>query len=317
MHSFGGFICVGCQSMSRSGVFVSGDSNQSWLEMGYAPPIGYGLQHQGSGVSQHGLLTNQGLVNSQQVLGNVYQEPGNGPQGLVSGSQGLVNGPHGLVNSTAKSNVGIRHQRQTDNPFVDERWPFTPMAAEPNNGGHTPYGNGYYEHLPFDNRATSAVGPLARMGSSLSHQGSAGLIRFGSGDQYAQGTLVPPGSLADGFGAGMVRQASSPAPGMPFFLHGMAMPWGNPSLGQQLAPAKTAADSAAAANSLVMHGPHSLLERPGPGEPANALLPTGINTPPVVQLKLGVIAAVLIHVGNLGQLSTHHASASTIKHLQM
>ena len=237
----------------------SGDSNQSWLEMGYAPPVGYGLQHQGSGVSQQGLLSNPGFVNGHSALLNGHQDCNDGPQGLVSG-------PQGLVNSTAKGSVGFRHQRQTDNPFVDERWPFTPMAAELNNGGHAPYGNGQYEHLAFDNRAMTAVGPVARMGSNLSRQGSAGLIRFGSGDQYAYST-THAGSLGDRFGAGMVRQGCSPAPGMPFFLHGMAMPWGHPGLGQQQpALSLTDAASAATANSLVMHGPHSLLERPGPGE---------------------------------------------------
>ena len=224
--------------------------------MGYVPPVGYGLQHQGSGVSQQGLLTHAGCINGQSALLNGHQDSHDGPQGLV-------NGPQGLVNSTAKRDVGFRHQRQTDNPFVDERWPFTPMAAEPNHGGHAPYGNGHYEHLPFDNHA---VGPLARMGSNLSHQGSAGLIRFGSGDQYAHST-THAGSLADRFGAGVVRQGSSPAPGTPFFLHGMAMPWGHPGLGQQQPiPPLTEAAPAATASSLVMHGPHSLLERPGPGE---------------------------------------------------
>ena len=226
--------------------------------MGYAPPLGHGLQHQGSGVSQQGLLTNQGYANGQPTL--------------VGGHQDFDNGPQGLVNSTAKGNVGFRHQRQTDNPFVDERWLFTPMAAEPNNGGHAPYGNGRYEHLPFDNHATSTVGPLARMGSNLSQQGSAGLIRIGSGDQYTHST-THAGSLANRFGAGMVRQGSSPAPGMPFFLHGIAMPWGHPGLGQQQpVPSLTSAASAATENSLVMHGPHSLLERPGPGEHLTALL---------------------------------------------
>lgn len=221
--------------------------------MGYVPPVGHGLQHQGSGISQQGLLTNQGYAHGQPAL--------------VNGHQGFDNnGPQGLVNKTATGNVSFRHQRQTDNPFVDERWPFMPMAAEPNNGGHAPYGNGRYEHLLFDNGATSTVGPLARMGSGLSQQESAGLIRLGSGDEYAHST-THDGSLADHDGSGMVRQGSSHAPGMPFFLHGMAMPWGNTGLGQQqLIPSLTAAASAATANTLVMHGPHSLLERPGPGE---------------------------------------------------
>lgn len=234
----------------------SGDSNQSWLEMPYAPPLGYTLQHQGSGVSQQGLLTNQG-----------YHEPGNGPQGLV-------NGPQGLFNGLAKNNLGFRHQRQTDNPFVDERWPFTPMAAEPNNGGHAPYGNENYQHVPFTSRATSAaVGPLARMGST-------GLIRFGSGDQYAHGIMSQPGSLPDHFGAPLMRQASSPVSGMPW--HGPAVPWGSARLRQELAPGMTASESAALGNTLVMHGPHSLLERPGPGEQAKKPPTTGVRRPCIV-----------------------------------
>ena len=239
----------------------AGDSTQSWLETGYVPPVGYSLQHQGSGVSQQGLLTSPGFVKGQSE----HQDSDNGPQGLV-------NGPQGLVNGTAKPHVGFRHQRQTDNPFVDEHWPFTPMAAEPNNGGHALYGNGQYEHLPFDKPATTAAGPLACMGSNLSQQGSAGLIRYGSGDQFTHNN-THTGSLVGRFGAGMVRQGSSPAPGTPFFLHGMSLPWGHPRLGQQqLDPSLTAAASAATANSLVMHGPHSLLERPGPGKHPSALL---------------------------------------------
>ena len=253
--------------------------------MSYALPVGYGLQHQGSGVSQQGLLTSPGFVTAHSALLNGHQDSDNGPQGLVNG--------------TANAKVGFRHQRQTDNPFADERWPFTPMVAEPNYGGHAPYGNGQYEHLPFDSRARSAVGPLARMGSNLSQHGSAGLIRFGSGDQYAQ-NIAHAGLLQDRFGAGMMRQASSPAPGMPFFLQGMAAPWGHPGLGQQQPDRSlTAAASAATANSLVMHGPHSLLERPGPGEHPSALLQAHCRAPsywtiPVTQLELGVIITIMV-----------------------
>lgn len=223
-------------------------------------------------MSQHALLTNQGFASGQPALSDGHhEEPDTGAP------LGLVNRPQGLVNSMAKGHVGFRHQRQTDNPFVDERWPFTPMAAEPNNGGHAPYGNGPYGnghhgHLRFGHHATSAVGLQPHMGSNLSQQGSAGLIRFGSGDQYPHGGISHPWQLADRFGAGMVRQGSSPAPGTPFCLHGMGMPWGHPGLGQQpMSSSLTAASSAAAANSLVMHGPHSLLERPGPGEHPTAL----------------------------------------------
>lgn len=240
-----------------------GDSNQSWLEMGYAPPVSHALQHQGSGISQHGLLTNQGFASGQPA-------PIDGPEEPDSVPLGLVNRPQGLVNSMANGQLGFRHQRQTDNPFTDERWPFTPMAAEPNNGGHAPYGNAHYDHLWYDHRATSAVVPQPGMGSKLSRQGSAGLIRFGSGDQHAHG-VSHPRQLADHVGAGLVRQGSSPAPGTPFFLHGMGMPWGHPGLGQQPVSSLTTATSAATANSLVMHGPHSLLERPGPGEHPTAL----------------------------------------------
>lgn len=230
----------------------AGDSNQSWLEMPYAPPLGYGLQHQGSGVSQQELLTNQGMVNG-------YHDPGNAPQGLVKGPQGLVNSP-------AKNNISFRHQRQTDNPFVDERWPFTPMAAELNHGGHAPYGNESYQNLPFNNRAASALGPLARTGS-------AGLIRFGSGDQRAHGTVSHPGLLpGQGFGGGMTRHASSPVSGMPPHGATAAMPWGSPGFRQQPALERTASHSATSGNSVVMHGPHSLLERPGPGKQANTPL---------------------------------------------
>ena len=247
----------------------SGDSNQSWLENPYAPPLGYALQHQGSGVSQQGLLPNQGMMNGYHD--NDY--PGNGPQGLVNGHQGLVNNPQGLVNglqglvnSPAKNNLGFRHQRQTDNPLADERWPFTPMAAEPNHGGHAPYGNEAYQHLPFSTRATSAVGPLARMGSG-------GLIRFGSGDQRAHGTVGHSGLLpGQSFGAGLMRQASSPASGMPLHGAAAAMPWGPAGFRQQPALERTASNSAASGHSVIMHGPHSLLERPGPGEQQNRLL---------------------------------------------
>lgn len=232
--------------------------------MGYAPPVGQGLQHQGSGMSQHGLLTNQGFAPGQPALIDGHEE-------LATAPLGLVNRPQGLVNGMATGHMGFRHQRQTDNPFEDERWPFTPMAAEPNNGGHAPYGNGRYDHLRSGDRATSAVWPQPRMGSHLSQQESAGLIRFGSGDQYPHGALSHPRQLGDHFGAGMARQGSGPAPGTPFFLHGMGMPWGHPGLRQQPVSSLTAAASAAIADSLVMHGPHSLLERPGPGEHATAL----------------------------------------------
>ena len=226
--------------IKHAGGFV-GDSNQSWLDAAYAPPLGHALQHQGSNVSQQGLLANQGLV---------------------SGHEGLVNGPQGLV----KGHGAVRHQRQADNPFVDERWPFTPMAAEPNyhNGGYAPYSNPNYAQSQFQNPAASAVGPLNRWGSQQSQQGSTGLTRYGSGDQYAHGTTFHHGLMTNQVGAGMMRQASSPSPGMPLKSYGM--PLSLSGFGPNWMPATAAAGSSAAANSLVMHGPYSLLERPGPGE---------------------------------------------------
>ena len=58
----------------------------------------------------------------------------------------------------------------------------------------------------------------------------------------------------------MLRQASSPG------QFGLGMPWHTSEMEQQWAPMLTAAGAAASAGSLVMHGPHSLLERPGQGE---------------------------------------------------
>ena len=195
-------------------------------------------------MSQQGLLGVPGPVNSPHGPINGYHETANGPQGL------------------------FRHQRQINNPFADDRWPFIPMSADHNNADHVPYSNGTLTHLPAD-RAASTAGPLRRMGSNLSRQGSAGLIRFGSGDQHGHGATHQHGSMDhrygfDHIGAGMIRQASSPAPEMP--LHGMGMPWVHAGFQSQWAPAVTAADSQATASSFLMHGPHSLLERPGPGK---------------------------------------------------
>lgn len=197
--------------------------------MSYAPPGVYTLHRHGS---------------------NMSQEAG-------SSSQGLISANPGLVQDTVKSNGTARHQRWSDNPFVDQRWPFTPLLAEQNENaphGHAPHSS--YQRLPFDNRGESAVGSLARAGSNLPRMGS-GLVRYGSGDQY----------VGSPHGQGMLRQGSSPGQfgqGMPF--HSSGLPWTASGMKQQWAPMLTAADAAASAGSLVMHGPHSLLERPGQGD---------------------------------------------------
>ncbi|KAL0025951.1 hypothetical protein WJX77_006909 [Trebouxia sp. C0004] len=213
----------------------SGDSNQSWLEMGYAPPTAYALQRHGSNMSQDG--PGQGLVNP----------------GLITANPGLNQGD-------SKPNGAVRHQRWNENPFVDARWPFTPLAAEQNDAHHAPYGDGRYQRLPYDNRGESSMGPLVRAGSNVTRQGS-GLIRFGSGDQHVNNNLIQRRQ-------GMLRQASSPGQ----FANspiGLGMPWHASEMEQLWAPSigmLTAAGAAASAGSLVMHGPHSLLERPGQGE---------------------------------------------------
>lgn len=202
--------------------------------MGYAPPAAYALQRHGSNMSQDG--------------------PG---QGLVH--PGLIDANPGLNQGNGKPNGAVRHQRWNENPFVDARWPFTPLAADQNDAPHAPYGDGRYQRLPYDNRGESSMGPLVRAGSNVTRQGS-GLIRFGSGDQYVNNFLSQRGQ-------GMSRQASSPGQfglGMP--LQGSGMPWHASEMEQQWAPMLTAAGAAASAGSLVMHGPHSLLERPGQGE---------------------------------------------------
>ena len=165
---------------------------------------------------------------------------------------GLINANPGLNQGDGKPNGAVRHQRWSDNPFVDARWPFTPLAAEKNGAHHTPYGDGHYQRLPYDNRGESSKGPLVRAGSNVTRQGS-GPIRFGSGDQYVN-------NYPNQRGQGMVRQASSPG------QFGLGMPWQASEMEQQWAPMLTAAGAAASAGSLVMHGPHSLLERPGQGE---------------------------------------------------
>ena len=212
------------------------------METAYAPPVGYALQHQGSDLSQQGLLVNPGLVN---------------------GDQGLVNGYHRSPHAAGQqpnnqANMAFRHQRQTDNPFVDERWPFIPMAAETKAVGHIPYATGQYEHLPYSSHERPAIGQLARARSDVSRQGSAGLFNFGSGDQYF--TAAQHLSHAQ---PGMVQQASSPRPAPGRASIGPATPWAPAVVASQWSSA--AANSAASGNSLVMHGTHSLLERPGPG----------------------------------------------------
>ena len=206
--------------------------------MGYLPPAGYAVQRHGSNISREAL-------------------PGN--QGLIPANPGLVSSTQGLVKANEKPNVVARHQRWGDNPFADARWPFTPTAAEHFDGRNILYGQSNYQRLPFDNRAESAVGPLVRAGPS--RQGS-GLNRYGSGDHHADDMIAQRGSAVDRLGSRMLRQASSlghTGLGMP--LHGSGMPWE-----QQWAPMLTAADAVAGVSGLVMHGPHSLLERPGPGE---------------------------------------------------
>ena len=223
---------------------AAGDSNQSWMEMGYVPPVGHTLQRHGSSMSQT-LPHAQGQNPASQGLAN-------GSTGLVKAGSGLVNGSLGPVNVPAKHNAAVRHQRWNDNPFVDQRWPFTPMEAEQQDPTAAFPG---YERLPFDNRPGSPAANLRRAVSNLSRQGSA-LIRNGSGDQYMTNQQW---IVRNRNGAGMMRQASSPGQfglGMP--LPGLEMPWE-----QQWAPALPAA--AAVADSLVIHGPHSLLERQGPG----------------------------------------------------
>ncbi|KAA6418207.1 MAG: hypothetical protein FRX49_11865 [Trebouxia sp. A1-2] len=72
---------------------MTGDSNQSWLEMGYAPPAAYALQRHGSNMSQDGPgqgLVNPGLINANPGLnqgegkpnGAVPWRPGNAAAGL-------------------------------------------------------------------------------------------------------------------------------------------------------------------------------------------------------------------------------------------
>ena len=115
--------------------------------------------------------------------------------------------------------------------------------------------NGSFDQLPFDNRPASTAGPLRRAGSNMSRQES-GLIRFGSGDQYV---MNQHGHIVNQMGQGMTRQVSSPGQiGTQMPLHASGMPWQ-----QQWAPALSASD--AAPDSLVIHGPHSLLEQPRPG----------------------------------------------------
>lgn len=213
----------------------AGDSTQSWRELGYAPPGGYPLQRHGS---------------------NVSQEAVPGTQGLIPANPGQLGAGPGPINGSGRPNGVGRHQRWSENPFVNERGPFTPFA-ESNDMRNVPYGS--YQRLPFDNRPESTAGPLVRAGSGLKRQGS-GLIRFASGDQHVNGTMSQQASV-------MMQQASSPGHiGLGMSLYGSGMPWNGSGMEQLWAPMLTAADAAASAGSIVMHGPHSLLEQPGQGE---------------------------------------------------
>lgn len=157
------------------------------------------------------------------------------------------------TNGNLPLRVNSRHQRRANNPLEDERWPFTPMAAELAGGRAMADGSHF---LPFNNRTES--NRLAF--DALSRQGSAQLVRQRSDLSQRQGSdlsrreLLRPASGLLGQGQGLIRQESGQ------LRSGLTQPW------QEAWEPALAVDESASGESVILHGPHSLLERHRQGQ---------------------------------------------------